>query len=63
MKERILEVCEKLKIGELTENEAQDMLLDLFGVSLENQIRDCFRCEFDIKLGFCPRCDTQAYSN
>ena len=31
-------------------------------VSESNEIRDCHRCEYDNKIGICPRCDTDAYS-
>ena len=33
MKEQILEIAEKLKLELITEDEAQDLLLGLFGVS------------------------------
>ena len=33
MKEQILEIAEKLRLELITENQAQDLLLGLFGVS------------------------------
>ena len=33
MKEQILEIAEKLRLELITDDEAQDLLLDLFGVS------------------------------
>ena len=40
------------------------VLVDLLILFSENtSIRECRRCEYDNKLGFCPRCDTQAYSH
>ena len=63
MKEEILSIASDLREGSMTTKEAEKQLLLLFGVSESTVIHECRRCEFDNKLGFCPRCDTQAYSH
>ena len=61
MKEKILSIASDLREGSMTTKEAEKQLLLLFGVSESNIIHECTRCEFDPELGFCPKCDTQAY--
>ena len=56
------ELYQILKNHKLTPKKREEVLADL-GVSESTSIRECRRCEYDNKLGFCPRCDTQAYSS
>lgn len=44
----------------IAEEYAEQLLIQR--VSESKEIRDCYRCEFDDKIGICPRCDTDAYS-
>lgn len=43
-------------------DEILDLQLQQTGVSGSIEIiNECKRCQFDSNLGFCPKCDTQAY--
>jgi uncharacterized paraquat-inducible protein A len=63
MKTELSKIAQDLEQGTITNNEARSLLLGLLIVSESTSIRECSRCEYDNKLGFCPRCDTQAYSH
>tara|TARA_R110000782_G_scaffold21877_1_gene58409 strand:+ start:206 stop:430 length:225 start_codon:yes stop_codon:yes gene_type:complete len=34
----------------------------IHSVSESKEIINCHRCEFDDRIGICPKCDTDAYS-
>jgi hypothetical protein len=61
MKEQILEIAEKLRLELITEYEAQDLLLGLFGVS--NSV--CHQCGSDKskEVRKCDECGIPYYRN
>jgi uncharacterized paraquat-inducible protein A len=63
MEQELYQILKKHKLTLKKREEVLADLLLLLGVSESTSIRECSRCEYDNKLGFCPRCDTQAYSH
>lgn len=63
MEQELYQILKKHKLTLKKREEVLADLLLLLRVSESTSIRECGSCQYEDKLGFCPRCDTQAYSD